>query len=184
MIYGERIRLRSIERGDLPHYVEWLNDPEVIEGLMMNLPFSLEDETRWFEGLAGRPAEERPLAIESRDGDGWRLIGSCAFDNINWKNRAGEVGIAIGYKASWNQGYGTETMQLMLKYGFETLNLNRIFLRVYEYNRRAIRSYEKNGFKLEGQLRQARYQAGRYYDEFIMSVLRSEWETANSKEQE
>jgi RimJ/RimL family protein N-acetyltransferase len=181
MIYSERIRLRSIERGDLTYYVEWLNDPEVIEGLVMSIPFSLEDETHWFEGLSNRPAEERPLAIEIRDGEGWRLIGSCAFHNIEWKSRAAEVGIAIGLKASWNQGYGTETMRLMLKYGFETLNLNRIFLRVYEYNRRAIRSYEKAGFFLEGKLRQARYQAGKYYDEYIMSVLRSEWELAGKE---
>jgi RimJ/RimL family protein N-acetyltransferase len=184
MIYGERIRLRSIERGDLPHYVEWLNDPEVIEGLVMNVPFSLDDETRWFENLANRPAEERPLAIEIRDGEGWKLIGSCGFHEIDWKGRAAEVGIAIGHKASWNQGYGTETMRLMLQYGFETLNLNRIFLRVYEYNRRAVRSYEKAGFVLEGRMRQARYHAGKYHDEYIMSVLRSEWYQANRKEQE
>jgi RimJ/RimL family protein N-acetyltransferase len=75
-------------------------------------------------------------------------------------------------------------MRLMLKFGFETLNLNRIFLRVYEYNQRAIRSYEKAGFVLEGKLRQARYQAGKYHDEYIMSVLRSEWDQANRKEQE
>jgi RimJ/RimL family protein N-acetyltransferase len=182
MIYGERIRLRSIERGDLPNYVEWLNDPEVIEGLVMSIPFSMEDETHWFEGLAERPAEERPLAIEFRDGEEWKLIGSCGFHNIDWKSRAAEIGIAIGHKASWNQGYGTETMHLMLRFGFETLNLNRIFLRVYEYNQRAVRSYGKVGFVLEGKLRQARYKAGQYFDEYIMSVLRSEWEQAGNKE--
>jgi len=182
MIYGKRIRLRSIERSDLPHYVEWLNDPEVIEGLMMNIPFSLEDEVRWFEGLADRPAEERPFAIEIRNGEQWKLIGSCAYDNIDWKNRAAEVGIAIGDKLCWNQGYGTETMRLLLKFGFGTLNLNRIFLRVYEYNQRAVRSYEKAGFVLEGKLRQARYKAGKYFDEYVMSVLRSEWKPAEEKE--
>ncbi|MCJ7435442.1 MAG: GNAT family N-acetyltransferase, partial [Anaerolineales bacterium] len=76
----------------------------------------------------------------------------------------------------WNQGLGTEAMTLLLRIGFETLNLNRIFLRVYADNSRAVRSYEKAGFILEGTLRQAVYKKGRYEDLHIMSVLRSEWD--------
>lgn len=67
MIYGERIRLRSIEREDLPRFVEWLNDLEVIEGLALYLPFSLAEETKWFEKMIERPPEERSLGIEIRN---------------------------------------------------------------------------------------------------------------------
>jgi RimJ/RimL family protein N-acetyltransferase len=82
----------------------------------------------------------------------------------------------IGEKSLWNMGYGTEVMRLMLKHGFNTLNLNRIALEVYENNPRAIRSYEKAGFFLEGRKRQGMYKNGRYIDIFLMSVLRSEWQ--------
>jgi RimJ/RimL family protein N-acetyltransferase len=86
------------------------------------------------------------------------------------------VGIFIGDKKYWSLGYGTEAMKLVLKHGFETLNLNRIFLRVYENNPRAIRSYEKAGYVHEGRMRQGHYQDGQYVDVLFMSVLRSEWE--------
>jgi len=176
MIFGKRIRLRAVEREDLPLFVEWLNDPEVIEGLIFIQPLSSEEEKRWFENLADRPPSERPLAIEIQDGENWRIIGNCGFHNISQINRSSEAGIFIGDKSLWNSGYGTETMQLLLKHGFETLNLNRISLVVYDDNPGAIRAYEKAGFVLEGRLRQAKYKHGRYADELIMSILRSEWD--------
>lgn len=176
MIYGERIRLRAIEEEDLPRFVEWLNDPQVTEGLLIGLPFSLAEETRWFEKMLERPPEEHVLGIEVRKGRGWQLIGSCAFHNIQWAHRTAEVGIAIGDKAYWDRGYGTETMELLLRHGFETLNLNRIFLSVHTPNKRAIRAYEKAGFVNEGCMRQAVYKNGSYQDMNIMSVLRSEWD--------
>lgn len=182
MIFGKRVRLRAVTREDIPRFVEWLNDPEVIEGLVIYLPFSMEDETRWFDGLASRPPEERPLAIDIRAGEDWTHIGSCGFHEFNWRHRSAEIGIAIGNKEFWNQGFGTETVRLMLRHGFDTFNLNRVFLRVYEMNRRAVRSYEKAGLTLEGRLRQARYHNGKYYDELIMGILRSEWDAAGKED--
>lgn len=182
MIYGERIRLRGVEREDIPLFVGWLNDPEVIENLMMRLPISTADETRWFEKLADLAPEEKPLAIEIQSGDGWRLVGNSGFHNIQWANRSAGIGLFIGDKSIWNHSYGTEAVRLLLKHGFETLNLNRIYLHVYEPNKRAIRAYEKAGFVLEGRLRQARYKNGQYQDEFIMSVLRSEWDAQRGME--
>lgn len=176
MIYGKRIRLRGVERSDLPKYYEWVNDPEVNEGLAIYLPLSMTDEENWFERVGQRDQAEKPLALEAKQGKTWKLIGNCTFFNIEWTPRSGEVGIMIGDKSTWNKGYGTETMQLLLKHGFETLNLNRIYLRVYSSNPRARRSYEKAGFVLEGSMRQAVYQHGSYADILFMSVLRSEWD--------
>ncbi len=175
MIYGKRVRLRRDERGDLPKFVEWLNDPEVRRYLLMNLPISLANEEGWFESMLKRPAEEQPFAIELRGEDGWQLIGNCGFFEIDWRARSSEVGIFIGDKTAWNKGYGTETMLILLRFGFTTLNLNRIFLRVDEANLGGIRAYEKAGFVHEGRFRQAAFEAGEYRDMLMMSVLRSEW---------
>ncbi len=175
MIYGERIRLRGAERSDIPAFAAWLNDPEVRQFLFLNLPLSLAQEEQWYENMQkGRP-EEQVLVIEIKTANGWKPIGNTSFMNVDWVNRLAEVGIFIGEKDRWNQGYGRETMQLMLKHGFETLNLNRVWLRVYEPNQRGIRAYEHAGFQHEGKLRQAIYKDGRYYDVLIMSVLRQEW---------
>jgi RimJ/RimL family protein N-acetyltransferase len=176
MIYGERIRLRHVEKEDLSHFVEWLNDPEVRHGLAMYLPLSHEEEQRWFEETLSRPVEERPLAIEIVEEDTWNLVGDCGFFNIDWRNRSAELGIFIGEKSNWNQGYGSETMGLLLQFGFTTLNLHRIFLRVFEDNQRAIKAYKKAGFVEEGRNRQAVFQEGSYFDVLLMSVLRTEWQ--------
>ena len=181
MIYGQRIRLRGIERSDVPQFKEWLNDPEVIEGLAMYLPLSLAEEEQWFDGLSHRDPVERPLSIEMKQGRGWRLIGNLGFFNLEWTNRCAELGIFIGDKSVWNKGFGSESVRLLLRHGFETLNLNRVYLRVYSTNPRARRSYEKVGFVLEGTLREAVYRHGEYADIHVMSVLRSEWSAAEGK---
>lgn len=175
MIYGNRIRLRRDERSDLPKFVEWLNDPEVRRYLSMSLPISQAGEENWFENMLKRPPEEQPFAIEIRDGDAWRLIGNCGFFEIDQRARSSEVGIFIGDKSCWNQGYGAEVMRLLLRVGFETLNLNRVFLRVDAANKGGIRAYEKAGFAHEGRFRQGTYRDGQYEDMLFMSVLRSEW---------
>ncbi len=175
MIYGERLRLRASEREDLPRFVAWLNDPEVRQYLLMNSPLSLTQEERWFESMQNRPAPEQVLVIEIREGEGWRAIGTTSFIDVNWVSRSAEVGIFIGEKACWNQGYGRDVMRLMLQYGFESLNLNRIFLHVVDQNVRGIKAYEHAGFQHEGRLRQADYKDGRYNDLLVMSVLREEW---------
>ncbi len=175
MILGERIRLRAIEKEDLPLFVGWLNDPEVRHGLSLYLPLSHAEEELWFEGLLKRAPEERALMIEIDDQGAWLPVGNIGLFGIDWRVRSAEVGIVIGDKSHWNQGYGTETMRLALKHGFETLNLNRIFLRVYEENPRAIHAYEKAGYVYEGCMRQAHYKYGTYSDVHFMSVLREEW---------
>jgi len=180
MIYGKRIRLRAPERVDIPLFVKWLNDPEVRRGLARYLPISTAEEENWFEGMLGRPVVEQPLTIEVQPEGSWRAIGNIAFFNIDWRVRSAEVGILIGEKEFWNQGYGTETMRLFLKHGFETLNLNRIFLVVYENNPRAIRAYEKAGFVLEGRQRQALYMDGEYSDVLMMSVLVEDFDSPKS----
>ena len=134
------------------------------------------EEERWFENMLERPADEHPMVIEVQDEGNWRAIGNCGLMLFDWRIRMAEAGIFIGEKRLWDQGYGSEAMVLLVRHGFETLNLNRISLRVYETNLRAIRSYEKVGFIHEGRLRQAEYQEGRYLDVLLMSVLRSDWQ--------
>ena len=175
MIIAETVRLRAIERQDLPLFVAWLNDPEVRQNLLVNIPLSQAQEDGWFERTLTRPLEEQPLGIEVRTPEGWRLVGNCSFFDLDWRNRCCEIGIFIGDKEFWGRGYGTQVMRLMLNYGFNTLNLNRIYLRVYESNPRGIRCYEKAGFRHEGRLRQAIFQDGRYIDLLMMGIIRSEW---------
>lgn len=178
MIFGQRIRLRAPEKEDIPRFVAWVNDPEVRRGISLYLPFSTLDEERWFNHMLERPQYEHPLVIEVRQSDQpeiWVPIGNIGFHEVDWRTRSAEFGIMIGEKTYWNQGYGTEAVRLLIAHGFQSLNLNRIFLRVFENNLAAIRAYEKAGFTLEGRLRQAEFQQGKFIDVLVMSILRSEW---------
>jgi RimJ/RimL family protein N-acetyltransferase len=102
--------------------------------------------------------------------------------NINWTIRSAEVGIFIGEKSCWNKGYGAEVMSLLLKFGFNNLNLNRIYLRVDDANKGGIRAYEKAGFVHEGRFRQGTFYNGKYGDLLFMSVLRTEWDSQKQAE--
>lgn len=176
MLTGKRVRLRAIEREDIPTFVRWLNDREVTRFLLVNSPFSKAMEEKWFEGQLGNPPHEgQVLAIEARVGEDWLHIGNSGIHRVDPVNRSAEFGILIGEKAYWNQGFGREATQLTLQHGFDDLNLHRIFLRVYENNPRAIACYKAAGFVQEGILREAIFKNGSYINEVEMGILQSEW---------
>lgn len=175
MLIGDRVRLRAIEKSDLPDFVRWINELEVNRNIAMPAPRSMGQEENWYADMLKKPVYEQPLGIEVRDNDKWALIGNISFMNINQIDRNAEVGIFIGEAQYRSKGYGTDAMLLMLKHGFETLNFERIYLHVHEDNARGIRSYEKSGFKKEGRLRNHHYLEGKYIDVIIMGILKDEW---------
>lgn len=171
MIVGTKVRLRAIEREDLPTFVCWFNDREVTHYLQMTGPLSLAQEERWFESQL-EDEKSTVLAIETLDGV---HIGNLGLHDLDLRNRHAQLGIVIGEKEYWDQGCGTDAVRTALHYAFDELNLNRVYLRVYEYNKRAIRCYEKCGFRHEGTLRQDFFHDGQYHDTYIMGILREEF---------
>ncbi len=182
MITGKRIRLRAISKDDLPQYIVWLNDPDVFRNTSLFAPLSMEQEEQWYRDTLAHPVEEQPLAIEVKTDGGWKLVGNVGLMNFDQRIRSAEIGIFIGDKSYWDKGYGTEAMQLILGFGFGSVNLNRIYLRVFETNPRGIHCYENVGFQLEGRMRQAHYLDGKYIDVLLMSILKNEWLGNNMKE--
>lgn len=178
-LFGERVRLRAAEKEDITAFLRWINDEDVTENLFLVSPMSRFEEENWYDAMMKKPESEHVLVIEVKDetpNQEYRPIGTCQFHNLDWRNRSAEIGIMIGEKTFWDRGYGTETMQLLLRHGFNTLNLHRIWLQVYAKNQRGIRAYEKAGFIFEGKYRQAHYQQGKYHDIHLMSILKEEWQ--------
>jgi RimJ/RimL family protein N-acetyltransferase len=105
-----------------------------------------------------------------------RLIGAIELSVTQWVHGDAYVGIGIGERDDWGKGYGTDAMRVMLRYAFREMNLHRVSLTVFEYNPRAIRSYEKAGFVVEGRLRGWLNREGRRWDMIHMGILREEWE--------
>ena len=113
------------------------------------------------------------FAIHVRASD--RLIGTCAFSQLDGDNGSALFHITIGEKDCWGQGYGGEATELMLEHAFERLGLHRVGLSVFEFNERALRSYRRVGFVVEGRAREAILRDGRWWDEIQMSILETEW---------
>lgn len=175
MLVGQDVRLRAVNRDDLPRFVEWFSDPEVRRYLDMYLPFSLAQEERWFENLLERMEKHETVmfTIEVEEDDA--RIGNISLFDINWKDRHAELGITIGDKAYWNRGYGTDAIRTMLELAFNEMNLHRVLLRVHADNVRAITAYQKAGFRREGTLRESVFREGVYYDMVLMGILDGEF---------
>lgn len=103
-------------------------------------------------------------------------IGICGFDKIDYINRVATYGIFIGDKEHWGKGYGSEALLLLCEYAFNKLNLNKVKLTVYSFNQRAIKAYEKCGFKITGVEPEEAFIDGKYHDVFYLSLLRKDWQ--------
>ncbi|MFN8385932.1 MAG: GNAT family protein [Anaerolineales bacterium] len=118
-----------------------------------------------------------PFGVRALTGD--TMIGLVDLFVYNWTGRDAFVGIGFGEREYWGKGYGADAMNLILRYAFTELNLRRVTLNVFEYNPRAIRSYEKVGFRHEGRIRQALNKEGKRWDMLFMGILRGEWMEQN-----
>lgn len=175
MLQGKVIGLRAYQHEDLEKARSIYNDPEVSQYLRPGIPYPLkvEDEEKWYESQ--NPFGNGPYAFAiERLSDG-EYIGSCGIDTVDWKNSRASVGIFLG-KEYWGRGMGTETITLLLDFCFSEMNLHKVYLYVFSFNERAIKCYEKVGFKLDGTLRENVFKNGQYRDELVMSMLRPEWE--------
>ena len=171
---GKRIYLRGLEKSDLPgRFFQWANDKEVTRFLFMGVfPNVLENLEEWFEEIRKSDKDIVFLIVDKKSD---KEIGFCSFNQIRWLHRSAEYRIFIGEKECWDRGYGQETNKIMLRYGFELLNFNKIWLGVSASHTMALNSYIKSGFVKEGILRQEIYRNSRYYDAIRLSILRDEY---------
>jgi len=106
-----------------------------------------------------------------------RLIGFTDLDIGHWSQRDAYLAIGIGPQEYWGQGYGTDAMRVLMRFAFMELNLERLTLNVFAYNERALRSYLKAGFQVEGRQRERLRRGSRRYDMIFMGILRDEWQS-------
>lgn len=104
-----------------------------------------------------------------------KLLGNCSITHILQVQGTAEIGIFIGDEENWGKGYGTEAIKLLIDFGFNYLNLNNIMLKVFSFNERAIKSYEKVGFKVFGRRHQTYRINNEWYDDIFMEILREDY---------
>ncbi len=178
MLTGKLVRLTAEE--PLPFaelYSRWWLNSEYQRLCTTDNPllYSVKKFKEWLE----KDAEKDPppfnfFSIHTLEDD--RLIGGISLDGGAYPSGETFVGIGIGDPADWGKGYGTDAMNIILRYAFEEMNLRRVALDTFEYNPRGIRSYEKAGFVYEGRMRGLLNRDGRRWDMIFMGILREEWE--------
>lgn len=145
VIAGDHVYLRKMTVEDTDQVIRWRNAPHVVERFLFRTPLTKEMHLKWIEEKIGSGQVEQFIICEKERNRG---IGSFYFRDIDNKHHTAELGIFIGEKDALGKGYGTEAVQIGIKYGFENLKLEKIMLRVISDNVPAIKNYEKNGFKI------------------------------------
>jgi len=169
-IIGNRIYLSPVNSDDVDIYMKWMNETVARSFGQYHLVVSSKSDLKW---LFEPPDDMQRYAMVLLDGD--VLIGSVSIHNIDHLNRNAFLGIFIGEEEYRGKGYGAEAVQLILEYGFRTLNLNNIMLTVHADNDAAISCYEKVGFREVGRLPEWVFKDGKYIDKLYMGILAREF---------
>ena len=173
VLRGSLVTLRRHVPENLAAFHRWYADPEIARlARYQEAPMRADEIERFF---AARVVGTGALAMAIHEAATDRLIGTCAFSQLDADNGSALYHITIGEQDAWGRGFGTEATQLMLDHAFGTLGLHRIALYVFEFNERAIRAYRRCGFVIEGRSRESIWRDGRWWDELAMSVLEADW---------
>lgn len=173
MLTGTKVRLRAFQSADRAAFARIESDPESRHFMQDGLPFPPTAQD--LDSFLSQASADGPVflfAVERLE-DG-AFIGTVAAFKTDWKNRHISVGISLD-RAVWGQGCGTDAMKTLVRVIFTEMNLHKVKLSVIAHNPRAIRSYEKVGFQVDGRLRDEIFRAGQYYDLIEMSLLRRDW---------
>jgi RimJ/RimL family protein N-acetyltransferase len=182
---GEKCYLSPPASEDAAQWAAWFNDLEVTLPLgdEAYVPFGLEKAREDVEDTIRR--QGHVFSIIDRQSE--KLIGRCLLFSVNSVDRSAKLGIVIGEKSCWGQGYGQEATRLLLDYAFNLLNLHSVMLGAFAFNVRALAAYQKVGFREIGRRREARLIGGRAYDVIMMDILEDEfrqrWGSAIAPEQ-
>lgn len=170
-ITGTTVYLRPVQKNDMSSFFNAVQDEEIRYMTGTTKTFTMEQLYEHYERMTND--EHRfDFAICLLNSD--EVLGDLSILEIDEANQKAGFRIALHHQQIFNKGYGTEAIQLALRFAFEQLKLNRLQLEVFSHNIRGIKAYEKAGFKIEGVLRQSLYVNNQYSDEIIMAMLRTD----------
>ncbi len=174
LLRGEKVRLTAFRAADMETMTRWYQDENFIR-LLQSSPAMPVTEHEWKQFYEDLPKLKNEFHFAVRPLESDDLLGWIGLDGVRWNHRTGSLVIGFGEAKNREQGYGYDALRLLLHFAFDELNLHRVFLSVFEYNKRAIRLYEKIGFILEGTQREALLREGQRYDVYNYAMLEHEW---------
>jgi len=172
MLTGEVTLLRDIERSDLAQLLEWRNNPELRMYFREHRELSMEWQTQWFEEVVMKGDRVRMFSICNMEQE---LLGACGLCQIDWVNRSADFSIYIGYNDIYiDDVFAIDAAQLLIKYGFEELNLHRLWAEIYDFDERKTAMFERLEFEMEGRHRETHWTGGQWCDSLFFGLLNPE----------
>jgi diamine N-acetyltransferase len=181
LVHGERTWLRPMEARDLPAYVAAMNDAEVGGWAGFKWPMSIDQAAEWLKHVNEESQRQRGFFFTICALGDDRFIGTTWLKDVNLVDGNAELAIVMD-RDHIGSGWGTDAQVALLDFAFHNVGLVRVHLTAYVDNRRAIRSYEKLGFRLEGVMRQSWRGPRGLSDNVLMAILRDEWEERRTAE--
>ncbi len=177
LLRGERLWLRPLEERDMPAYVAGINDTDVGAMAGYGFPPSVDQATEWLHQVTAHGGARQGFFFAVCELGDDRFIGTTWLKELNLLHGNAELAIFMD-RDHVGSGWGTEAQRVLLDFAFRTIGLERVYLTVSAANARAIRSYEKVGFQLEGRMRNVWRGAHGLEDGILMAILRAEWASA------
>ena len=179
MISGKKVGLRAVESHDLQQLMEWRNQPDFRKNFREHREINMENQRTWFQSVSANKNDFMFSIVELETG---MLIGACGLLYTNWILRSSDFSFYIGKDSSYvdSDGLADESASLLLTYGFECLNLNKVWMELYEFDSQKLEFFQGLGFQIDGKLRANAFEEGKYWDSFILSMLLSDWETCHN----
>jgi RimJ/RimL family protein N-acetyltransferase len=173
-LHSERIYLREVRTEDADEaYHRWMNDPEVTRYLESRFfPTPIESLQNFINNQA---ADQNNVFMAICLRKDKRHIGNIKLGPINWIHRFAEIGILIGEKDFWGQGYGTEAIGLLVSYAFDSLNLHKLTAGCYEPQKASLKAFQNNGFQIEGVRKNHCYCDGTFVDAVLLGLINDKW---------
>ncbi|MFH0916389.1 MAG: GNAT family protein [bacterium] len=173
MIAGSKVYLTELDRENAETIRRWLNDPEVHQYLLVgHIPITPEDEERYFDAQS---TSEGRYTFEIHVTEDARYIGNVGIKDVNLVHRRAELGLVIGSKKDWGEGYGADAIITCLRFAFDTLGLHSVRIRAHRDHRRALDLYRRVGFVEVGKERETVFQGGRFADYVVLDILDREF---------
>jgi RimJ/RimL family protein N-acetyltransferase len=170
---GEKVKLRAVAREDFNLITNWLNDEEITHYMVYGQrPTNEEQIAEWFQREHFKPENVVFMIVDLSNE---KNIGFLGLYNIDPVAHKAEFRILIGEATFLGKGYGTEAIKLITFYGFDRLNLNRIYSGYVSENKKAEGAYENAGYSREGIFKDDVYRNGRYYDGVKIAISRKDF---------
>lgn len=174
IIKGTNIYLRLTRVTDAKYFLKWTKDPDAIKYSLWDFQIP-KDKNDFIEYISRSKFEKGRISLMICNSRLNKPIGETGFSSIDLINRRARTFTLIGDTNYRNRGIATEAKSLLLEYGFNTLNLNRIYCSVALDNKDWIKSLQKLGFKIEGIERKASFRDGKYIDKVMLGLLKDDW---------